>query len=191
MEANIRELIERIKQGDHQAFEVLVKQYSARVSNTIYHILGASSDVDDLSQEVFIKVYKYLGGFNQKAKFTTWLYRITVNTVYDYLRKMRHRKAVSLEELEPEEPGRFTATPESVTRNVEQQELQQLLHKLIQELPVKYRTVLVLKDIEGFTYQEIAGIMKCSLGTVESRLYRARMALRDKLKKSPWGRELQ
>lgn len=191
MEATIRELIERIKQGDNGAFEVLVNQYSARVSNTIYHILGISSDVDDLAQEVFIKVYKHLDNFNQKSKFSTWLYRITVNTVYDYLRKKRHRRTISLEELEPEEPGRFTALPEAVTGQAEQNELQKLLHKLIQELPVKYRTVVILKDIEGLAYNEIAGIMKCSLGTVESRLYRARMALRDKLKRTPWGRELK
>lgn len=190
MEADIEELITKIKAGDIRSFETLVREHSGRVANIIYHILGQTSDIDDLSQEIFIKVFKHIKNFNEKSKFSTWLYRISVNTVWDYLRKRNRRKTVPLAELEPDEPGRFTAQPEKISKEIQQKELQERLHNLIQELPVKYRTVLILKDIEGFSYNEIAKIMKCSLGTVESRLFRARAALRDKIKKTAWGREI-
>lgn len=157
-------------------FEKLVNQYAGRVSNIIYQMLGSPNEVDDLSQEVFIKVYKHLKYFRKEAKFFTWLYRITVNTVWDYLRKQKHRKTVPLEGLEPIH----------IDNN---SELKELLNAEIKKLPIKYRTMLILKDIEGLSYKEIAKILRCRIGTVESRLFRAREALREKLEKTNWWRD--
>lgn len=191
MEEEIKGLIRRFKKGDTSSFEKLVEHINNRVSNIIYQLLGgSSSEVDDLAQEVFIKIYYNLRNFREEAKFSTWVYRITVNTVWDYLRKQKHRKTISLEDLEPTEPGILTSKPESVTREVQQKELKKLLGKLIQELPLKYRAVLILKETEGLPYKEIAKILRCSIGTVESRLFRARLVLKDKIQKSPWWREL-
>lgn len=190
MEAKIKELIEKIKNGDIGSFEQLVTRCNSRVSNTIYHLLGYTSDVDDLSQEVFLKVNRYIKNFKEKSNFATWLYRITVNTVWDYLRRKKNRPVVSLDQIEADTPGFLSRQQEKVTHTVQQKEIQKFVHKLIQDLPIKYRTVLILKDIEGCAYQEIANILKCSIGTVESRLFRARAALKEKIKKSPMGREL-
>jgi len=191
MERETKELIKKFKEGDKSSFEKIVNLYASRVSNIIYHILGGNSSyVDDLSQEVFIKIYKNLEYFRQESRFSTWIYRITVNTVWDYLRKQKNRKAVSLDKLQEDGLTRVTAQNESVRANVKREELKEILGKLINEIPLKYRTVLILKEIEDLSYKEIAKIIGCSIGTVESRLYRARMALKEKIKKSPLGGEL-
>lgn len=162
-----------------EEFEELVKQHASRVSNIIYQMLGSPNEVDDLAQEVFIKVFRHIKYFREEAKFSTWLYRITVNTVWDYLRKQRHRKTIPLEEI----------SPIPADNRKEDSELKQLLNTEIQKLPLKYRTVLILKDIEGLSYKEIAKILRCRLGTVESRLFRARQALREELEKTDWWRD--
>lgn len=191
MEEETKELIRKFKEGNISSFEKLVELYSSRVSNIIYQLLGGfHNETDDLAQMVFIKVYHHLNNFRAEAKFSTWLYRITVNTVWDYLRKQKHRKTVSLEALEQKGPCILTSKPSSVTKDVQQEELKELLGRLIQELPLKYRTVLILKELENLSYKEISKVVNCSIGTVESRLFRARIALKDKIQKSPWGREL-
>lgn len=157
-------------------FEKLVNQYASRVSNIIYQMLGSPNEVDDLSQEVFIKAYRHLKYFRKESKFFTWLYRITVNTVWDYLRRQKHRKTVPLEGIEPIH----------IDNN---SELKELLNAEIRKLPLKYRTILILKDIEGLSYKEIAKILRCRIGTVESRLFRARDALREKLEKTGWWKD--
>lgn len=157
-------------------FKELVDQYAGRVSNIIYQMLGSANDVDDLSQEVFIKVYRHLKYFRKESRFFTWLYRITVNTVWDHLRKQKHRKTVPLEGIEPIHSDTDT-------------ELKELLNAEIKKLPIIYRTVLILKDIEGLSYKEIAKILRCRIGAVESRLFRAREALRERLEKTGWWRD--
>lgn len=160
-------------------FEGLVKKHAGRVSNIIYQMLGSPNEVDDLSQEVFIKVFRHIKDFREEAKFSTWLYRITVNTVWDYLRKLRHRKTIPLEDV----------SPIPADDRKEDSELKQLLNTEIQKLPVKYRTVLILRDIEGLSYREISKILKCRIGTVESRLFRSRQILREQLEKLGWWRD--
>lgn len=157
-------------------FEKLVNQYASRVSNIIYQMLGSPNEVDDLAQEVFIKVYQHLKYFRKESKVFTWIYRITVNTVWDYLRKQKYRKTVPLEGIEP-------------THTDTNGELKELLSAEIKRLPIKYRTILILKDIEGLSYKEISNILRCRIGTVESRLFRAREALRERLEKTGWWRD--
>lgn len=179
MEEETRQLIQSCKKGDISAFETLVHQNAGRVSNIIYQMIGTSSDVDDLSQEVFIKVYQHIKYFREEAKFSTWLYRVTVNTVWDYLRGQKHRKTIPLEEIEP-------IYGVEVKNNTE---LKDLLHAQIQALPIKYRSIIILKEIEGLSYNEIADILKCSLGTVESRLFRARQFLKESLERTKWWKD--
>jgi len=191
MEEETKVLIARFKQGDTGSFKRLAGLYANRVSSIIYYILGETpSEAEDLAQEVFIKVYRNLNSFREMSKFSTWLYRITVNTVWDYLRKQKRRKTISLEEIEDEGQSAVGASPETVRKELQQKELAEKLKILIQRLPYKYRTVIVLKDIENLSYKDIAKVSRCSIGTVESRLFRARMMLKDKAQKTPWAREI-
>lgn len=179
MDEEISQIIKQCKEGDISSFEKLVNQNSSRVSNIIYQMLCSKNDVDDLSQEVFIKVYRYIKYFKEESKFSTWLYRITVNTVWDYLRKQKHRKTIPLTDIEP---------VYSTSSNSDN-ELKQLLNKEIQKLPLKFKTILILKDIEGLSYKEISKVLRCRIGTVESRLFRARQAMREQLEKTKWWRD--
>ena len=185
MEEEIRQIIRQCKLGNIGSFATLVTRYGGRVSGIIYHMIGYSSNTDDLAQEVFIKAYRNLTHFRETAKFSTWLYRITVNTVYDYLRKQKVRTTIPLDKTGP------LPVPETITTGAQKAELKQLLNRELQKLPLKYRTVLILKEFEGFSYKEIADVLHCRIGTVESRLFRARNSLLDKIKKTNWWRDYQ
>ena len=164
-------LIERFLSGDEEGFEMLVKKYQNHVINIVYLLIGETQDADDIAQEVFIKVYKNLGSFNKKAKFSTWLYRIAVNTTYNHLKKEERYVPSGYRK----DSDVFKKT--SLT-NLERKELQELIRKSIERLPFKYRTVIVLKEIEGLSYKDIAKSLCCRIGTVESRLFRARSMLK-------------
>ena len=183
MEEEIKQIIRQCKLGDIGSFEKLVNRYAGRVSGIIYHMIGYSSNTDDLAQEVFIKVYRNLNHFREAAKFSTWLYRITVNTVWDYLRKQKNRTTIPLDVISP------LPIPETITTGAQKAELKQLLNRELQKLPLKYRTVLILKEIEGLSYKEIARVLNCRIGTVESRLFRARNNLLKIIKKTAWWRD--
>jgi RNA polymerase sigma-70 factor (ECF subfamily) len=143
--------------------------------------MNNSSIVDDIAQEVFITVYRNLKNFRFESQFTTWLYRITVNKCKDHLRKISVRKIfVPIDDAE-EKPGSFI--------NVENEDISNIVTKAISKMPVKLRMPLVLKDIEGFSYQEIAETMKCEMGTVKSRIFRARERLKQILE--PIEKELK
>jgi RNA polymerase sigma-70 factor (ECF subfamily) len=169
-------LIDRFLSGDEQGFELLVKKYQDQVLNIVYSLVGQSDHIEDIAQEVFIKVYKNLSSFKKKADFATWLYRITVNTAYNYLKKEKRRYA-SLEILKKE----TDLFPKVSRADLSDQEKYRLIIEAISKLPFKYRTVIVLNDIEGFSYKDIAQILGCRLGTVESRLFKARSLLREML----------
>ncbi len=170
-------LIKLVAGGDEQAFEQLVQKYQPAVFNTIYRYIGNPDDVQDLAQEIFIKVWQNAGKFKGKSKFSTWLYRIVVNHCINYHRKNK-RKHVSLDVLT--EQGK---TPESfkVEPDWEQRQKVELVRKAVDELPERQRMALVLSQYEEKSYKEIAEIMKVSLSSVESLIFRARSALRVKL----------
>ncbi|GAB4290984.1 MAG: sigma-70 family RNA polymerase sigma factor [Ignavibacteriaceae bacterium] len=174
-------LVKKFIEGDNSSFRVLVERHREKVRNIIYIVLGNSSPVDDITQEVFITVYKNLKNFRFESQFTTWLYRITVNKCKDYLRKMKIRNIfVSIKE-EDEHPG--------YNQNLETKDTAELVRKAIAKLPDKLRIPLVLKDIEGFSYQEIADSVNLEIGTVKSRIFRARESLRILLQ--PYEQELK
>lgn len=168
-------LITLVHQGEHGAFRVLVERYQERIRNLIYSIFHEPEVVDDLSQEVFIKAYEALPQFRFQSSFYTWLYRIAVNKSRDELRKRKVRRWFSLQSL-MESSDKELGTKLAVEPH--DREMQELLAAGLQSLPEKYRIAIVLKDIDGLSYEEIAEIMECEIGTVKSRLSRARAMLR-------------
>jgi RNA polymerase sigma-70 factor, ECF subfamily len=172
-------LIKRFVDGDESTFSVLMQKHREKVRNIIYLCLGNTNLVDDLSQDVFIMVYKNLVHFRFECQFTTWLYRITVNKCKDHLRKMKVRNIF----IPIKEAGNDPVSPASEIR-----EEKEIVRRAISKLPDKLRMPLLLKDIEGFSYQEIADFVQCEIGTVKSRIFRARENLREILK--PYEKEL-
>ena len=170
-------LVVLVARGDEGAFEKLVQKYQQAVFITIYRYVGNQDDVQDLAQEIFIKVWRNAGKFKGKSKFSTWLYRIVVNHCINYRRKNK-RRAISLDEMT--EKGK---TPESlkVEPDWEQRRRVEFVRKAVDELPERQRMALVLAQYEDKSYKEIAEIMEISLSSVESLIFRARSALRVKL----------
>lgn len=171
-------LIKRFIDGDESVFSELVKRHKEKVRNIIYLTLSNNEMVDDIAQEVFITVYRNLKNFRFESQFTTWLYRITINKCKDYLRKKNIRKIfLPLQEEEP------------VFENInEDSDIKQIVRDAVAALPDKLRIPIVLKDLEGFSYQEIAESMQCEIGTVKSRIFRGREALKKILR--PLEKEL-
>lgn len=174
-------LIQQFIDGDESAFSSLMVRHKDKVRNLVYLTLGDSDFVDDISQDVFISVYKKLGEFRFESKFTTWLYRITVNKCRDYLRKKKVRSIfVSIKDTETElSTG---GQPENI-------DIPALVRKGIKRLPEKLRIPLILRDIDGLSYKEIADQLECEVGTVKSRIFRARESL--KIILEPYQKELQ
>lgn len=166
--------------GDEGAFSKLVGLHKEKVRNLVYLTLGDSEYVDDISQDVFISVYHKLAEFRFESKFTTWLYRITVNKCRDYLRKKKVRSIFV--------PIKDSHNDISVRTHSENLDLPQLVRKNIEKLPDKLKVPLILRDIDGFSYKEIADQLDCEVGTVKSRIFRARESLRVILE--PYYKEL-
>jgi RNA polymerase sigma-70 factor, ECF subfamily len=173
-------LIKKCIEGDESSFKVLLTRHKEKVRNIVYLTLNSSDAVDDITQDVFITVYRNLNKFRFESQFTTWLYRITVNKCKDHLRKKKIR-SIFLPIKEADE----TASESDSHNNPD---LQAIVHKAISKLPEKLRMPLLLKDIEGLSYQEIAETMQCEIGTVKSRIFRAREGLRHILE--PYRQEL-
>ncbi len=172
-----KELIQRSKEGDQEAFGLLVKKYKRKVYNLAFGLTQDRETADDLAQEAFIKAYFGLPQFKFKSEFSTWLYRITINLIKDYLRKKERMSKIWIQKMR-ENP--FIQDDE-VKRKEEEKikdEQRKLVHRFIRALPRKYQIILSLRDIHGFSYQEISKILKISPGTVDSRLHRAREMLR-------------
>ncbi len=174
-------LVERAQDGDRQAFQQLVENYQRKVYGVCMGMLKDPADSQDVSQEVFIKVYRYLDKFNFESSFYTWLYRITVNKCIDYIRKQKRKKEVDYDdgilredEVEGDDdilPSRLGVHPDKVYGR---KELRAKMLEALKTLSEKHRTILVLREVEGLSYQEMAEVLDISKGTVMSRLYHAR-----------------
>ena len=176
-----RELIERCQNGDAQAMEVIVRQYQTQVYNSAYGMLGNREDAQDLVQEVFLRVWEKIGQFQFKSRFSTWLYRIVMNQCINEKNRQKRHKTVPMEmdDTQAWTPVHF-ATPEREALLAEKREL---LEIALGKLKEDYRTVLVLREMENLSYEELAEVLNCSLGRVKSRLHEARMALRQILER--------
>ncbi|TET23867.1 MAG: sigma-70 family RNA polymerase sigma factor [Candidatus Aminicenantes bacterium] len=175
-----KELVQLTQEGNEEAFSALVKKYRTKVFNLAFSFTGDREIADDLAQEVFIKAYFALSKFKLKSEFGTWLYRITVNHAKDYLRKRGRIRKVFFEET----MGNFIALEDEIVKKENEQTYEQrkkLVRKAIQTLPERQQIILSLRDIQGFSYGEIAKILNVPPGTVDSRLHRARKMLRKKL----------
>ncbi len=173
------DLIERSQAGDEQAFQELVNQYRTRVASIAYQVLGNYEDARDVSQEVFIKLYRGLKGFDPKKKFFTWLYRLTVNAAIDFLRSKKRR---SQEFSIDERPNQYQDIPaselESVTYDFERKELRQIFHGLADRLNPKQKAAFVLCDLQGFSADEVADMLNCPKVTLRWYLHEARKRIR-------------
>jgi RNA polymerase sigma-70 factor (ECF subfamily) len=171
-----RHCVQKVKEGDLSAFNQLVLKYRNRVMGIAARMLGDRIEAEDLAQDVFVKVYHGLKTFHEEALFSTWLYRITANSCLNHRKKRRHGNQVS-QVMDNPEPCFSTemSNPHSL---LEKKELKIVLEKAIQALPQDQKAVLILRDIEGLSYEEIANSLGLELGTVRSRLHRARMAVR-------------
>lgn len=189
MEHNDLELVERIQSGDQDAFKDLVEKYQRKVYSICYGMLKDSESSMDVSQEVFIKVYRYIGKFNRDSSFYTWLYRITVNMCIDHIRKNSRIKKVEYDdalshdgEVEGEEhilPSTLGLHPDKVYGR---KELRQKMLEALETLSEKHRTILILREVEGLSYEEMADVLNISKGTVMSRLYHARRYFQEAIK---------
>ena len=170
----------RAADGEDSAFETLVRKYEKLVSTCIYSVVGNTEDTLDLSQETFLKAYKSLGSFKGDSEFSTWLYRIAKNTALDFIRK-RKQAAVSIDSSGEEGEGfdipddNTNSSPEKM---VLENEKKQLLYNAISKLSDEHREIIILRDINGYSYEDVAEKLGIETGTVKSRLFRAREALR-------------
>lgn len=181
-----QQLVERAQRGDKKAFELLVVKYQRKLARLLSRFVRDASEVEDVTQEAFIKAYRALPSFRGDSAFYTWLYRIGINTAKNYLVSLGRRAptvtGVDSEEAEGIEEGdqlRDLNTPENqmMTR-----QLAATVNQALQELPEELRTAIMLREIDGMSYEEIAQIMNCPIGTVRSRIFRAREAIAGRLR---------
>ena len=176
-------LIKSALKGDMQSFEELMYQYEKKVYNVALRVFKNPEDAKDISQDVFIKIYKNLDKFDNKSSFSTWLYRITTNTCIDELRKRKGKETISIDNDIEDDEGNFKRefadnepTPEE---KVISKEGESEIIKSMNTLSDEHRTIIVMRDIEGLSYTEISEIIGVSIGTVKSRISRARLQLKN------------
>ncbi|MGN5137948.1 RNA polymerase sigma factor RpoE [Aeromonas sp. 164P] len=178
------QLVERVQRGDKAAFNLLVKKYQQKVVNLVARYVNNPGDVPDVAQEAFIKAYRALPTFRGESAFYTWLYRIAVNTAKNYLTSLGRRPPSSDVEAEDAESYggsealQEVSTPENLALT---DEIKRTVFSAIEALPEDLRTAITLRELEGLSYEEIAEIMDCPVGTVRSRIFRARDAIDKKL----------
>lgn len=183
-QASDKKLVERVQKGDKGAFDLLVLKYQHKIVNLIMRYVRDPELALDIAQEAFIKAYRALPRFRGDSAFYTWMYRIAVNTAKNHLAAQRRRPMdVELDLQDPEQYElhaklKETDTPEGVTLS---NELQETVERAIAALPEDLRTAIVLRELEGMSYEEIAQTMECPVGTVRSRIFRARDAIGKKI----------
>lgn len=193
MDNTVKLLVDKSKKGHTEAFEQLVKMYQNKVYALCYQLTNNQSDAQDLAQEAFVKAYRSLSGFRNEADFGTWIHRITVNLWINI--KRRQRPEVSLDATITTDNGEMSfdlpSDDESPEEIIERKEFSYLVQRTMSGLSEEHRTVLILREMHGYNYEEIAQIMNCSLGTVKSRINRARQNLKKTILKEAWARDIQ
>jgi RNA polymerase sigma-70 factor (ECF subfamily) len=184
-------LVAESLQGSQLAFQLLVERYQERIFRLIRGYVRESAEVEDLAQETFLKAYKNLEGFQRQSSFYTWIYRIAVNTVLDHIKRRGRSPVQAVEDLEVLPVTQMTRSP-APAANLERAEISSITQSVLEEIPEIFRTVLVLREFEELAYQDIADMLGISIGTVESRLFRARARFKEKLlqKYPEFGTEL-
>lgn len=182
-----QQLVERVQQGDKRAFDLLVVKYQRKLARLLSQLIRDPAEVEDIAQETFIKAYRALPSFRGDSAFYTWLYRIGINTAKNFL-VSQGRKVPTIEgNFDNEDAENFeeatkykeVSTPESELMS---KQVAQTVNKSLDSLPEELRTAIILREIEGLSYEDIATIMECPIGTVRSRIFRAREAIAEKLR---------
>lgn len=181
-----QQLVERAQRGDKQAFELLVSKYQRKLARLLSRLIRDATEVEDVTQEAFIKAYRALPTFRGESAFYTWLYRIGINTAKNYLVAMG-RRAPTTTEMDNEEaegtddgePLHDLNTPENELMS---RQIAETVNRTLEELPEELRTAITLREIEGLSYEDIAHVMGCPIGTVRSRIFRAREAIAARLR---------
>ncbi len=179
------EYVSLCKKGDADAFEVLVRRHEKRMFNIAYRVIGNYDEAGEIVQDAFIAAYKNIKGFKGEARFTTWLYAICINHSKNRLKRLKtrhYREGRSLDDPIMTPDGEIAADPPSgepsALDRLEARDVQQKVQLCINALDAEFREVIVLRDIQGFSYEEISAMLKKPVGTVKSRLFRAREAMR-------------
>ena len=181
---NDQQLVQRVQKGDKSAFDLLVLKYQHRVLKLVSRFISDAAEAQDVAQEAFLKAYRALPSFRGDSAFYTWLYRIAINTAKNALVSNRRRPVdFDLDLQDPDQYDRHAKlkevdTPEGVLLT---EEIREVVERAMQQLPEDLRTAIVLREIEGLSYEEIAEAMDCPVGTVRSRIFRAREAIDKKL----------
>ena len=179
-----RELVERVKRGERRAFDLLVLKYQHRIANLVARYVPDQSEVLDVSQETFIKAYRAISRFRGDSAFYTWLYRIAINTAKNHLAAQTRRPRESgidpadIKQLEGSAEWRENVTPEGLALT---EEIRQTVIAAIEDLPEDLKVAISLRELEGLGYEDIARVMECPIGTVRSRIFRAREAVNARL----------
>lgn len=179
-------LVKRVQQGDVSAYNILVIKYQHKVAQIISKFVGNSADVNDVAQEAFIKAYKAINNFRGESSFYTWLYRIVVNAAKTYIESNSKRKNhidVDSEEFQSIDSQGVLTSRDSPDRIIESQELQQVILSAMKELPEELRQAIMLREVEGMSYEDMADLLQIPIGTVRSRIFRARQFIEEKMSK--------
>jgi RNA polymerase sigma-70 factor (ECF subfamily) len=181
-----QQLVERAQRGDKHAFELLVSKYQRKLARLLSRFIRDPAEVEDVAQEAFIKAYRALPSFRGDSAFYTWLYRIGINTAKNYLVALG-RRAPTTTEFDSEEAENFEDGDQLRDLNTPEAELMTrqiaaTVNQTMEELPEELRTAITLREIEGMSYEDIANVMNCPIGTVRSRIFRARETIADRLR---------
>ena len=175
------DLVRRALEGEAVAFELLVERYQGRLFALARNYTKSPAEIEDIVQDTFLKAYARLESFQQQSSFYTWIYRIATNTLLDFLKRCGRSPVQAVEDPEVVAPSGADAAVMRPDARLEEAEVSEITQEVLEELPEIFRTVLVLREFEGMAYQEIADVLEISIGTVESRLFRARSKFKKKL----------
>jgi len=180
-----QQLVERVQKGEKAAFDLLVRKYQHKITGVISRYINDWSECQDVAQEAFIRAYRAIGAFRGDSQFYTWVYKIAINTAKNYLVSQGRRPPtddVAIEDAVLLDGGirlRESATPE---RELMRQEIEQTVFATVEQLPEELKIAITLREVDGLSYEEIAETMNCPIGTVRSRIFRAREAIDTKLR---------
>jgi RNA polymerase sigma-70 factor (ECF subfamily) len=181
-----QQLVERAQKGDKRAFELLVMKYERKLGRLLSRMVRDAAEIDDITQESFIKAYRALPQFRGESAFYTWLYRIAVNTAKNYLMAKGKREVATSDMVDEDGEGmddvlmpHDIATPDA---ELQTKQIAKAVNETVDALPEELRTAITLREIEGLSYEEIARMMDCPIGTVRSRIFRAREAIAGKIR---------
>ncbi len=181
-----QQLVERAQRGDKHAFELLIVKYQRRLARLISRFVRDAAEVEDVTQEAFIKAYRALPGFRGESAFYTWLYRIGINSAKNYLLAAKRRVPTTTffdaDDAEDFEDGGLLREVNTPENELMSKQVVEVVNASLQQLPDDLRTALTLREIEGLSYEEIATVMNCPIGTVRSRIFRAREAIAENLR---------